>query len=304
MNLSVQIGKTTFANPVTVASGTFTYTEKYYRRADMQKLGAVILKTITLNPREGNPPPRIVETPAGMLNAIGIENPGVEKFLSDKWPVYQRMQVPLMVSVSGHSDEEFEQLALRLRDVEGIAALELNLSCPNLKQVRLVAQDPAATERIVRKVKSIVPMPVVAKLSPNVTDITEIALAAQAGGADGLSLVNTLAGMMIDTKTCRPVLGNQIGGLSGPAIRPVAVLMVYQVAKVVRIPIIAMGGIQNADDALQFILAGATMVAVGTMNFVDPSTPLKVLDGIKTYMKKNRVDDINALRGAIKEDKT
>lgn len=299
MNLTVQIGKTTFSNPVTVASGTFAHAEKYYNLEEVKKLGALTLKTITLHPREGNSPPRIVETPAGMLNAIGIENPGVERFLAEKWPAFVRIGVPLIVSILGHSDEEFEQLAARLNEVDGISALELNLSCPNLQQKRLVAQDPLATERIVRKVKTIVSMPVVAKLSPNVTDISEIASAAEAGGADGLCLINTLSGMVINTRTRSPVLGNRSGGLSGPAIRPVALQMVYQVARNVRVPIIAMGGIENADDALQFIMAGATMVAIGTMNFVDPRTPLAVLAGIKSYLVEHKIEDIHALKGSV-----
>ncbi|MCA9393447.1 MAG: dihydroorotate dehydrogenase [Candidatus Omnitrophica bacterium] len=300
LKLKVKIGKAAFANPVTVASGTFGHAEKYYDLEEVKKLGAIVPKTVTLPAQEGNPPVRIVETPSGMLNAIGIENPGADGFIADKLPGFQKVGVPLIISVLGHTDKEFEILAEKFTAAGGFVALELNLSCPNLGHKTLVAQDPKATARIIKKVKKIAAVPVIAKLAPNVTDITVIAQAAEDAGADGLSLINTLTGMVIDVEKQRSVLGNFTGGLSGPAIRPVAVNMVYQTAQKVKIPIIAMGGIADASDALQFILAGATMVAVGTMNFVNPRAPLDVLNGIVDYMRRHDINDIRKLRGKVK----
>ena len=299
MNLSVKIGSAAFPNPVTVASGTFGHAEKYYDLEEVNRLGALIPKTVTLLAQEGNPPPRITETPAGMLNAIGIENAGVDHFIREKLPALQKIPVPLIISVLGHSDEQFLKLTDKLNAAKGISALELNLSCPNLQKKILVAQDARATSRLVRKVKKLSRYPVIAKLSPNVTDITVIAAAAADAGADGLSLINTLTGMAINTRTRRPALGNITGGLSGPAIRPVALNMVYQTAKKIKIPIIATGGIMTADDALQFIMAGAAMTAVGTGNFINPRAPLEVLQGIKAYMKKHKMTDIAQLQGSV-----
>lgn len=300
LKLKVKIGKASFANPVTVASGTFGHAEKYYDLEEVKQLGAVVPKTVTLPAQEGNPPVRIVETPSGMLNAIGIENPGADGFIADKLPGFQKIGVPLIISILGHTDKEFEILTEKFTAAGGFAALELNLSCPNLGHKTLVAQDPKATARIIKKVKKIATVPVVAKLAPNVTDITVIAQAAEDAGADGLSLINTLTGMVIDVEKQCSVLGNFTGGLSGPAIRPVAVNMVYQTAQKVKIPIIAMGGIANAADALQFILAGATMVAVGTMNFINPRAPLDVLNGIVDYMQRHGISDIRQIRGKVK----
>ncbi len=299
MNLSVTIGNAVFPNPVTVASGTFGHAKKYYDLQEVKQLGALIPKTVTLLPQTGNPPPRIAETSAGMLNAIGIENPGVDVFLEKDLPDLNKIAVPLVVSILGHSDEQFLEITDKLNAAPGISALELNLSCPNLQKKSLVAQDPDATSSVVRKVKKISRYPVIAKLSPNVTDITVIAEAAADAGADGLSLINTLAGMLINTRTRRPALGNVSGGLSGPAIKPVALHMVYQTAKKVKVPLIAMGGIMTPDDALQFIIAGASMIAVGTGNFINPRAPLDVLNGIKAYMKKNKISDITRLRGSL-----
>lgn len=300
MKLYVKIGDVTFSNPVTVASGTFGHAEKYYDLEEVKKLGAIVPKTVTLPAQEGNPPVRIVETPSGMLNAIGIENPGADGFIAKKLPGFKKIGVPLIISILGHNDQEFQILAEKFTQAGGFAALELNLSCPNLGHKTLVAQDPQATYRIVKLVKDIAKVPVIAKLAPNVTDITVIAQAAQDAGADGLSLINTFTGMVIDVEKQKSALGNFTGGLSGPAIRPLAVNIVYQTAQKVKIPIIAMGGIANADDALQFILAGATMVAVGTMNFVNPRAPLEVLNGIKDYMKRHKINDINEIRGKVK----
>lgn len=300
MNLSIQIGNVKFANPVTVASGTFGHAEKYYDLEEVKKLGAIVPKTVTFTAQSGNPPPRIIETPAGMLNAIGIENPGPEGFIEKKLPGLRRIGVPLIISILGHSDEQFESLTQKFNAVEGISALELNLSCPNLQQKILVAQDPEATHRLVAKVKKISRYPVIAKLSPNITDIAQIAAAAEAAGADAVSLINTFTAMVIDVKKRESVLGNFTGGLSGPAIRPIAVHMVYQAAKRVKIPVVAMGGIMTADDALQFLIAGATMVAVGTANFVNPRAPLEVLAGITSYMKENKIADIKEIIGSLR----
>lgn len=299
MNLTVNIGAAKFQNPVTVASGTFGHAEKYYDLDEVKKLGAVVPKTVTLNAREGNPPPRIVETPSGMLNAIGIENPGADGFIRDKLPPLQKIGVPLIISILGHTDDEFVTLAGKFHQQKQVAALELNLSCPNLGKKTLVAQDPEATRRVVAAVRKVSRLPVIAKLSPNVTDIASIAQAAEEAGADAVSLVNTFSAMVIDVNKRRPVLGNFTGGLSGPAIRPMAVYMVYQTAQRVKIPIIAMGGIMTAQDALQFILAGATMVAVGTANFINPRVPVEVLEGIKAYMRKNKITDIKEIIGRL-----
>ncbi len=299
MNLTIKIGSAEFKNPVTVASGTFGYAEKYYDLAEVKKLGAVVPKTVTLNAREGNPPRRIVETPSGMLNAIGIENPGADGFIRDKLPPLQKIGVPLIISILGHTDDEFVTLAGKFQRQSQVAALELNLSCPNLGKKTLVAQDPEATRRVVAAVKKVSRLPVIAKLSPNVTDIAAIALAAEEAGADAVSLINTVSAMVIDVPKRRSALGNFTGGLSGPAIRPMAVYMVYQAAQKVKVPVIAMGGIMTADDALQFILAGAAMVAVGTANFINPRAPVEVLEGIREYMRKNKMTDVKELVGKL-----
>ncbi len=301
MNISVKIADCTFQNPVTVASGTFGHAEKYYDLEEVKRLGAIVPKTVTLNAQEGNPPVRICETPSGMLNAIGIENPGADGFIKDKLPSFRKIGLPLIISVLGHTPEQFESIVHKMNAAEGIAMLELNLSCPNLKHKTLVAQDPEATRELIQRIKAISKYPVAAKLSPNVTDIRDIAKAAEDGGADAISLINTFTAMVIDTKTRKSKLGNFTGGLSGPAIRPVAVHMTYQVAQTVKIPIIAMGGIMTADDALQFLIAGATMVAVGTANFVSPRAPLDVLNGIEDYMKHHKMDDIKQLIGSLKK---
>ena len=301
MNLKIKIGKATFDNPVTVASGTFPHAERYYNLEEVKKLGAIVPKTVTLPAQEGNPPPRIVETPSGMLNAIGIENPGADVFIEKKLPAFQKIGVPLIISILGHTDKQFQTLAEKFTAAGGIAALELNLSCPNLGHKTLVAQDPKATARVVKLVKKIANVPVIAKLSPNVTDISDIAKAAEDGGADGVSLVNTFTAMVIDVEKRKSILGNFTGGLSGPAIRPIAVHMVYKVAQRVKVPVVAMGGIASAQDALQFIIAGASMVAVGTQNFVDPRVPLEVLAGIKDYMKRHKVDNIRKIIGSIEK---
>jgi dihydroorotate dehydrogenase (NAD+) catalytic subunit len=301
MNISVKIGNVTFKNPVTVASGTFGHAERYYNLEEVKKLGAIVPKTVTFLPQVGNQPVRIFETPSGMINAIGIENPGIDGFITQKLPALKKIGVPLIISILGHTEEQFVGIIERLNVQEGIAAVELNLSCPNLKHKVLVAQDPAATEQLVKKIKSLSKFPIIAKLSPNVTDIAEIALAAEAGGADAVSLVNTFAAMAIDIKTRKSRIGNFTGGLSGPAIRPIAVYMVQKVASQVKIPVVGMGGIMTAADALEFLIAGATMVAVGTSNFVNPRAPVDVLEGIEAFMKENKITDIREIIGSLKK---
>lgn len=301
-DLSVNLGGVRFATPVTVASGTFAHAEKYYHLEEVRRLGAIVPKTVTFQARQGNPPPRIVETPAGMLNAIGIENPGLEGFVAEKLPALQKIGVPLILSVLGHSDREFLRLVEGLQDQKNVVAIELNLSCPNLGKPVLVAQDPRATHRLIRKVKKISAVPILAKLSPNVTDITVIARAAEEAGADGLSLINTASAMVIDVEKRCSVLGNVTGGLSGPAIRPMAVYYVYQTARAVSIPLVAMGGIFSARDALEFLIAGATLVAVGTANFINPRAPLDILEGITDYLKRHRMKTVRELIGSFREE--
>lgn len=300
MKLTVNIGKAKFKNPVTVASGTFGHAEKYYNLEEVKKLGAIVPKTVTLKAQEGNPPVRIAETPSGMLNAIGIENPGADGFIKNKLPALKKVGVPLIISILGHTDREFRILAEKFNKAGGFDALELNLSCPNLGHKVLVAQDEKAIARVVKLVKKISKVPVLAKLSPNVTDITVMARAAEDAGADGISLVNTFTAMSVDINKRTSVLGNFTGGLSGPAIRPIAVHMVHQVYKSVKIPIVGMGGIMTAEDALEFIIAGASMVAVGTANFINPRAPLEVLSGIEDYMKKHKMTDYNKFVGSLK----
>ncbi len=301
MNTSVKIANITFKNPVTVASGTFGHAEKYYNLEEVKRLGAIVPKTVTFHPQVGNAPVRIFETPAGMINAIGIENPGIDGFIAEKLPGFKKIGVPLIISILGHTPEQFVGIVERLNSQSGIAAIELNLSCPNLKHKTLVAQDAQATQALVKQIKGIAKFPIIAKLSPNVTDIAEIALAAEAGGADAVSLINTFTAMAIDVKNRRSRIGNFTGGLSGPAIRPIAVGMVYRVAQAVKIPVVGMGGIMTAQDALEFLIAGASVVAVGTSNFVNPRAPLEVLEGIEAYMREGKISDIKELIGSLQK---
>jgi dihydroorotate dehydrogenase (NAD+) catalytic subunit len=298
MDLTVKIANIEFKNPITVASGTFVYKDTYYAKDEIAKFGALVPKTITLNEREGNPSPRICETPSGMVNAIGIENLGMDDFIKNKLPALQVTNVPIIVSIMGNSLEEFIVIAEKLSGQKNIVALELNLSCPNLQKKILIAQDIELTKETVSAVKKITDFAVIAKLTPNVMNVSEIALAAQDAGADGVALINTLGAMVIDTEKRKPVLGNISGGLSGPAIRPVAVKMIYDVAKVVKIPIIGMGGVMSVNDALEFLMAGATMVAVGTANFINPEAPFEILKGIQEYMQKYHIKDIQEIIGS------
>jgi len=318
--VSVNIGKLKLKNPVMVASGTFGYGEEFKSFLNLKKLGAIVTKTITLKPRPGNSPPRTCETPAGMLNSIGLENPGVDKFILEKLPILKKIGVPIIVSIASEDGPgEFAILARRLDRMQDVAAIELNISCPNIKVhssefavqsktlrtknyeliTKLISQDPKATYDLVKAVRKVTRKTVITKLSPNVTDITEIARAAEEAGSDAVSLINTITGMGIDVQNRKPYLANITGGLSGPAIRPVAVRMVWEVYQKIKIPIIGTGGIMDAPSALEFFIAGATAVAIGTANFVDPKASIEIIEGIKKYLEKNKINSIHKLIGSL-----
>ena len=299
-SLAVEIAGIKLKNPVMVASGTFGYAREYEGLLDFDKLGAIITKTITLKPKEGNPPPRICETASGMLNAIGLQNNGVEYFVKEYLPYIKKLATPVIVSIGGETVEEYAEIAARLDKEVGIQGLEINISCPNVKAGgMLFGQDPKLTAEVISAVRKSTTLPLIAKLTPNVADITLIAKAAVEAGADALALINTLLGIAIDIETRKPKLGSTTGGLSGPAIKPVAVRMVYEVYQTVKVPLIGMGGIMSAEDAIEFILAGATAVAIGTANFVDPKTAEKVIEGINKYLETHKIADINHLIGKI-----
>ena len=300
MNLEVKIAGIRLKNPVMTASGTFGYGEEYAEFMDLGRLGAVVVKGLSLKPREGNPPPRVVETAAGMLNAIGLQNVGIEAFIREKLPFLRKFDTAVIANFFGDSVDEYAAAAERLSSVEGIHGLEMNISCPNKEAGWCVfGTDPRVTSEVVGAVRKATNLPLIVKLSPNVTDITVMARAAEDAGADALSLINTLTGMSIDIKTRRPRLGNVTGGLSGPAIKPVAVRMVYEVSRTAGIPVIGMGGIMNGDDAVEFIIAGASAVAVGTANFVRPTAATEILDGIISYMEREKIADISSLTGTV-----
>ena len=299
MNTSVNLCGVTLKNPVMTASGTFGSGAEYSEFVDLNKLGAVVTKGVANVPWAGNPTPRVAEVYGGMLNAVGLQNPGIDLFCKRDIPFLQQYDTKIIVNVCGHSTEEYVEVVERLSD-EPVDLLEINISCPNVKEGGIAfGQDPKAVEAITREMKRHAKQPVIMKLSPNVTDITEMARAAEAGGADALSLINTLTGMKIDIHRRCFVLANKTGGMSGPAIHPVAVRMVYQTAQAVSLPIIGMGGIRNAEDAIEMILAGATAVSVGTANFTDPSVTEKIVTGIEDYMRKYQVNDIKDLVGAV-----
>ena len=278
------------ANPVMTASGTFGYGTEYEHLFDIQSLGALVCKGTTLEPRQGNPQPRIAETPCGILNAIGLQNIGVEALIKEKAPVWAKWKVPVIVNIAGNSVEEYAQIARKLEGVPGISGIEVNISCPNVKAGCVeFGSDPASAARVTAAVRKATSLPVWVKLTPNTADIVSIALAVAEAGADAIVLINTLKGMAIDIKTRRPVLGNITGGLSGPAIKPVALRMVYEVAGDIKdVPLIGSGGIMTAEDAIEFILAGATAVQVGTANLINPRAPLEILEGIQAYLQKER----------------
>ncbi len=300
MDLSVNIGKLKLKNPVMTASGTFGYGDEFAEYFDVSRLGAIVVKGLSLKPKEGNPPPRIIETPAGMLNAIGLQNIGIDAFVNNKLPFLSKQDTPVIVNFFGDSIDEYVEAAEKLSTYEGIHALEMNISCPNKEAGWSVfGTDPKVTEKVVSAVRKATDKTLIVKLSPNVTDISHMAKVAEDAGADALSLINTLIGMAVDIRKRRPVLANKIGGLSGPAVKPVAVRMVWQCYKAVKIPIIGMGGIVSAEDALEFIIAGASAVAVGTGNFVTPLASMNVLEGIERFMKEEGIISISELTGSI-----
>jgi dihydroorotate dehydrogenase (NAD+) catalytic subunit len=299
-DLTVNIGGLQLKNPVMTASGTFGYAREFDQLVDLNRLGGIIVKGLSLKPTKGNPPPRIVETPSGMLNAIGLENVGIEAFVEEKLPFLKRLTPPVIVNIYGKMEEEYVQMAARIDAVEAIAAIEVNISCPNVKACGMVSGvDPAATFRIVRGVRDQTQKPLIVKLSPNVTDITEIALAAQEAGADCISLINTLTAMVVDIETRRPRLANITGGLSGPAIKPVAVRMVWQVAQVAKVPVIGIGGIMKAEDALEFFIAGASAVQIGTANFINPHVTTDVIDGIERFLADRNIASVSNIIGTL-----
>ena len=301
MNTKVNLAGVELKNPVMVASGTFGSGAEYSEFVDLNRLGAVVTKGVASVPWPGNPAPRIAETASGMLNAIGLQNPGIDLFSKRDLPFLEKFDTKVIVNVCGHSTEEYLDVVERLADEPRVDMLEINISCPNVKEGGIAfGQDPKAVEAITKAVKAKAKQPIIMKLSPNVTDITVMAKTAEAGGADCLSLINTLTGMKIDIERQTFAIANKTGGLSGPAVKPVAVRMVYQVANAVKIPIIGMGGICTAEDAMEFILAGATAVSIGTANFANPYTTLEVIDGIEAYMRRHGVEDINELIGLVK----
>ena len=313
--LSVNIGKLKLKNPVMVASGTFGYGEEFKDFFALKELGAIVTKTITLKARQGNLPPRTCETPAGMLNSIGLENPGIGVFLKEKLPGLKKTGVPIIVSIASEDDpQEFVILSRRLDTIKEVAAIELNISCPNIKSAQrkthnarrttqsatLISQDPQVTYDLVSAVRKATKKVLITKLSPNVTDISEIARAAEKAGSDALSLINTITAMSIDVETRKPKIAAITGGLSGPAIRPIAVRMVWQVYKNTKLPIIGMGGIIDTPSALEFIISGASAISVGTANFIHPKASVEIIAGLKSYLEQNKIRDINSLIGSLK----
>lgn len=298
VDLTTQIAGIELRNPVLTCSGTYGFGEEYAAYCPVEALGGITLKGLTPEPRLGNPVPRLAETPAGLLNAVGLENPGLEEFLKSYLPRVRKLPTAVIANISGFSLEDYIQMAQALQRNSGLAALEVNISCPNVKHGGMhFGTDPKSAEEVIAAVKAATDLPVIAKLSPNVTDIVAMARAVQRGGADALSLINTLLGMSIDLEGQRPVLANTFGGLSGPAIRPVAVRMVWQVFQEVGLPIIGMGGITRWQDAVEFLLAGATAVSIGTGNFVNPQAPLEIIKGIEDYCAKMGIDSVHDLVG-------
>lgn len=298
--LSVEIGSLKLRNPVMTASGTFGYGEEFKEYVDLEKIGAFVTKGLSLKPRAGNPTPRIVETPGGMLNAIGLQNVGIDAFIQKKVPFLRTVNTPAIANFFGYTPDEYAELATRLDAIPEVAALEVNISCPNVKQGGIVfGTDPGCAASVVAACRAATKKTLIVKLSPNVTDIVEMAQACEGSGADALSVINTLTGMAIDLERRRPVLANVTGGLSGPAIKPIALRMVWQVARAVKVPVIGIGGIMSATDALEFILAGATAVQVGTASFVNPGAAQEIAEGIEQWLAARGIADITSLIGAL-----
>jgi len=301
VDLSVDLGFLKLKNPVLAASGTFGYGLEFKPFYDLNELGGFVVKGLYFSPREGNKPPRLVETPCGLINSIGLQGVGVEKFCQEILPQLAQLDTAIIVNVCGEDEDEYARVAEYLSRHKGISAFELNISCPNVREGgRCPAQNPEATYRAVKKVKEVSSVPLITKLSPNVTDIVSVALAAQEAGSQAISLINTLLAMAIDIETRRPRLHNIFGGLSGPAIKPIAVRMVFQVARAVSVPVIGMGGIFSAEDALEFIMAGASAIQVGTANFVDPDVCLKIIDDLRRWAEQHQVEKISSLIGCVK----
>ncbi|MCC6543506.1 MAG: dihydroorotate dehydrogenase [Nitrospirae bacterium] len=299
-DLSVDIAGMKLQNPVMLASGTAGYGEDIARYCDLNHIGAIIVKGIALKPSNGNPPPRICETPSGMLNAIGLPNVGVETFINDKVPFLRNFSARVVVNIFGSTVEEYGEVASALNGVDGVHGLEANISCPNIKEGGIAfGTDIDATRRVVRRIRKSTTLPLIIKLSPNVTDIASFATVCEEEGADAVSLINTLLGMVIDTETWKPKIANITGGLSGPAIRPVAIRMVWQVYNAVNIPVIGMGGITNCQDAVEFFLAGASAVAIGTANFLNPSVSTDIAEGLKTYMQDRNICNLSGITGKM-----
>lgn len=300
-DLSIEIAGVKFSNPILTASGTCGYGEELADLYDLSELGGIVTKSITVKPREGHPPPRTAETEAGMLNAIGLANVGVDKFIEEKLAFLEKYRTIVVVNVAGARLEEYVEISRRLADCPRADMVELNFSCPNVESGMEIAKDPARAEQAVAEVKKVFPRPVIAKLSPNVSDIRVIARACEAGGADALSVINTLVGMAVDIGTFRPRLTNNTGGLSGPAIKPVALAMVHQVYNSVKIPIIGIGGIMNWVDVVEFFLCGATAVQIGTGLFVEPDAPIKIVKGLQKYLLQNKLGSIRELTGKLRK---
>jgi len=299
MNLSVQIGRLTLQNPVTVASGTFGYGVEYARLIDLNQLGAVTVKGIRLHPVRGNPTPRTVEVTSGMLNAIGLQGPGVDGFIAKHWPFLKDLKVPTIINIWGTTVEEYAEVARRFDALEGVRALELNVSCPNIKEGGAqFGTDARLLSQVVTACRQATSLPLITKLSPNVVSIAPYAKAAEDAGSDALAITNSYPAMAIDVETRRPKLANVTGGLTGPSLKPIAVKLVWDAAKAVKIPIIGMGGIQNAADAIEFMLAGASAVAIGTANFYEPQTALRVIAGLREFMQRHQLDEVRQLVGA------
>ena len=303
-DLKVNIGAIELQNPVMTASGTFGYAREFEGLVDLNRLGAIIVKGLSLEPTKGNPPPRIVETPCGMLNAIGLENVGIDVFVKEKLPFLQTLFPPIFANIYGTSIEAYAELAARVDELEAIAGVEVNISCPNVKAGGIAfGADPNSAFKVVKAVRKKTSKQLIVKLSPNVTDITIIARSAEEAGADALSLINTITGMAIDIETRRPKIANITGGLSGPAIKPVAVRMVWQVAQAVQIPVIGIGGIMTAVDALEFFIAGATAVQIGTANFTNPRATLDIIDGIEKFLSQNKIDRVADIIGTVETNR-
>ena len=301
VDLTTDIGRLKLQNPVMTASGTFGYAQEFASLIDLNRLGAIVVKGLSINPNKGNPPPRIVETPCGMLNAIGLENIGIEAFIKEKLPFLKQLQTPVLVNIYGKTQAEYVELAARVNDVDGIDGIEVNISCPNVKAGGIAfGVVPESAYKVTQAVRKYTTKPLMVKLSPNVTDISVIARRVEAAGVDAISLINTITAMAIDIETRKSRLANITGGLSGPAIKPVALRMVWQAAQSVAVPVIGIGGIASAQDAIEFFIAGAAAVQIGTANFINPRATVDIIEGIKAFMTKNRISRLTDLIGSMK----